>query len=98
MVIAPETGVVYQYTDALQQTIPIHRDLSSLATTLTAFVGYIESYERAPGEDPESEDTCRRREVETLLADIRQADRLPFAHELSEWNELFENLATGVYT
>lgn len=65
---------------------------------LTAFVGYIESYERAPGEDPESEDTSRRREVEALLADIRQADPLPFAHELSEWNELFENLATGVYT
>ncbi|MGY1583728.1 SUKH-4 family immunity protein [Streptomyces sp. MN13] len=98
VVIDPGTGVVYQYTDALQEIVPIHRDLSSLARTLTAFVGYIESYEQADGESPEGEDARRQREVETLLADIKQADPLPFAHELSEWNELFENLSTGVYT
>ncbi|MGV9357212.1 SUKH-4 family immunity protein [Streptomyces misionensis] len=98
MVIDPATGVVYQYTDATQELIPIHQDLSSFAKTLVSFVGYIESFERAEGEDSEHEDARRRQEVEALMADIRQVDPLPFDHELSEWRELFENLWTGIYT
>ncbi|MGY9069314.1 SUKH-4 family immunity protein [Streptomyces sp. CAS3] len=98
VVISPATGVVYQYTDATQTLIPIHRDISSLAKTLTVFVGYIESFEPDEREDSEHEDARRRQEVEAMMADIRHVDPLPFTHELSEWNELFENLATGIYT
>ncbi|MFI6358042.1 SUKH-4 family immunity protein [Streptomyces sp. NPDC050743] len=98
VVIDPETGVVYQYTDATQELIPIHQDLSSLAKTVVSFVGYIDSFERAEGEDPEHEDARRWQEVEALMADIRRIDPLPFAHAYSEWNELFDNLGTGIYT
>ncbi|MEU8975976.1 SUKH-4 family immunity protein [Streptomyces monashensis] len=39
VVVDPETGVVYQYTDATKGAIPVHGDLSSLAKTITSFLG-----------------------------------------------------------
>ncbi|MEU0333998.1 SUKH-4 family immunity protein [Streptomyces sp. NPDC006193] len=91
----PRTGVVYQYTEGTKQVVPIHGDVSSLAHTAVTFLGYIES--RTAGDD-EDDDARRRREVEALMAGIRDVDPLPFAHEHSGWNEMFENLWMGIYT
>ncbi|WP_018543741.1 SUKH-4 family immunity protein [Streptomyces sp. LaPpAH-108] len=98
VVVDPDSGVVLQYTDAFQTAIPIHQDLSSFAQTLVSFVGYIESYASAPAEDPEAEDTRRAAEVRDLMETITRVDPLPFADPNSEWVELFDNLAGGVYT
>nr|WP_330338508.1 SUKH-4 family immunity protein [Streptomyces sp. NBC_00557] len=92
----PRSGLVYQYTEGTKQVVPLHGDVSSLAHTVLAFLGCIESY--TPSDDDEYDDARRRREVEVLMADIRRIDPLPFAHEQSTWNELFENLWMGIYT
>ncbi|MFF0159185.1 SUKH-4 family immunity protein [Streptomyces sp. NPDC005263] len=100
VVVDPETGVVYQYTDASKEAIPVHGDLSSLAKTLISFLGYVESYstDEDEDEDDDAEYVRRKREVDELAAGIRLVDPLPFAHEYSEWVELFDNLEGGMYT
>lgn len=40
----------------------------------------------------------RKREVNALMDGIRLIDPLPFAHEYSEWVELFDNLEGGIFT
>lgn len=97
VVIAPETGVVYQYTDALREAIPVHGDLSSLAKTMMSFLDYIKSYS-SDEEDEDVEYARRKREVDAMMAGIRLVDPLPFTHEYSEWVELFDNLEGGVFT
>ncbi|MEV4339560.1 SUKH-4 family immunity protein [Streptomyces sp. NPDC049590] len=96
VVVDPETGIVYQYTDAVQEAIQIHGDLSSLVKTMVSFLGYISSYSR--GEHEDEEYARRKREVDALLDGIRRIDPLPFAHGHSEWVELFDNLEGGVFT
>ncbi|MFD5904011.1 SUKH-4 family immunity protein [Streptomyces microflavus] len=99
VVIDPTTGIVYQYTDASMEAIPVHADVSSLAKTISSFVGYAESYTRGDDEDDEDVEYARRkREVDTIHDAIRLVDPLPFAHEYSEWVEMFNNLEGGVYT
>ncbi|QKW28789.1 SUKH-4 family immunity protein [Streptomyces seoulensis] len=100
VVVDPETGVVYQYTDASREAIAVHGDVSSLAKTLISFLGYIDSYRRdeADEADEDREYARRKREVDALMAGIRLVDPLPFAHEYSEWVELFDNLEGGVFT
>lgn len=39
-----------------------------------------------------------QREVAALMASIREVDPLPFAHENSEWVELFDSPRGGMYT
>lgn len=98
VVIDPATGVVYQYTDASMEAIPIHVDVSSLVKTISAFVGYAENYVRGDGESDEDVEYARRkREVGAIHDAIRLVDPLPFAHEYSEWVELFDTLEGGVY-
>ncbi|MBK3559094.1 SUKH-4 family immunity protein [Streptomyces sp. MBT56] len=99
VVIDPTTGVVYQYTDASMEAIPVHADVSSLAKTISSFVGYIENYTRGDDEDDEDVEYARRkREVDAIHDAIRLMDPLPFAHEYSEWVELFDNLEGGIFT
>ncbi|MFD4341204.1 SUKH-4 family immunity protein [Streptomyces anulatus] len=99
VVIDPATGIVYQYTDASMEAIPVHADVSSLVKTISSFVGYVENYTRDDGEDDEDVEYARRkREVDAIHDAIRLVDPLPFAHEYSEWVELFDNLEGGVYT
>ncbi|MEU5084971.1 MULTISPECIES: SUKH-4 family immunity protein [Streptomyces] len=98
VVVDPDTGIVYQYTDATRQAIPIHGDVSSLVKTMVSFLGYISSYSRGEHEDEDEEYARRKREVAALLDGIRRIDPLPFAHEHSEWVELFDNLEGGVFT
>ncbi|MEU0602472.1 SUKH-4 family immunity protein [Streptomyces sp. NPDC006393] len=99
VVVDPATGLVYQYTDASKEAIPVHGDVSSLARTMISFLGYIGSYSRGKDEDDEDVEYVRRkREVDAMMADIRLTDPLPFAHEYSEWVELFDNLEGGIYT
>jgi hypothetical protein len=99
VVVDPATGLVYQYTDAAKEAIPVHGDVSSLARTMISFLGYIDSYSRGEDEDDEDVEYARRkREVDAMTADIRLTDPLPFAHEYSEWVELFDNLEGGIYT
>ncbi|WP_394428886.1 SUKH-4 family immunity protein [Streptomyces sp. SGAir0957] len=93
----PRTGTVYQYTEGGMQAIAIHQDISSLMQTTALFLDYIGSYD-AGDEDPEYADARRQQEVEALMARIREVDPLPFAHEYSEWVELFDNLQGGMYT
>ncbi|MEU0071194.1 SUKH-4 family immunity protein [Streptomyces sp. NPDC006332] len=97
VVVDPETGVVYQYTDASKEAIPVHGDLSSLAKTVISFLGCVESYSPDDDEDDDAEYIRRKREVDELTAGIRLVDPLPFAHEYSEWVELFDNLEGGLY-
>ncbi|MFI1186831.1 SUKH-4 family immunity protein [Streptomyces californicus] len=97
--IDPATGIVYQYTDASMEAIPVHADASSLARTTSSFVDYVENYTRGDGEDDEDVEHARRkREVDAIHNAIRLVDPLPFAHEYSEWVELFDNLEGGIYT
>ncbi|MFE9458635.1 SUKH-4 family immunity protein [Streptomyces californicus] len=99
VVIDPATGVVHQYTDASMEAIPIHADVSSLVKTISSFVGYVENYTRGECEDDEDVEYIRRkREVDDIRNAIRLVDPLPFAHEYSEWVELFDNLDGGIYT
>ncbi len=99
VVIDPSSGIVYQFTDANKKLLPVHGDLSSLARTVTAFLQYIDTYTRAEDEDDEDVEYVRRkREVDDMTAAIRLVDPLPFAHEYSEWVELFDNLEGGIYT
>lgn len=99
VVIDPTTGVVYQYTDASMEAIPVHADVSSLAKTISSFVGYIENYTHGDDEDDEDVEYARRkREVDAIHDAIRLMDPLPFAHEYSEWVELFDNLEGGIFT
>ncbi|WP_354671422.1 SUKH-4 family immunity protein [Streptomyces sp. CSDS2] len=95
---SPGTGIVYQYTDAVREVIPLHGDVSSLVKTMVSFLGYISSYSRGEDEDDYEEYARRKREVGALLDAIRRIDPLPFAHEHSEWVELFDNLEGGVFT
>lgn len=96
--IDPDTGVVYQYTEGGRQVLPIHGDLSSLVRTMTVFLDRIASESNAGDDDPEYVDARRRQEVDALMAGLRAVDPLPFAHEYSEWVELFNNLHGGMYT
>lgn len=99
VVIDPATGIVYQYTDASMEAIPVHGDVSSLAKTISSLVGYVENYTRGDDEDDEDVEYARRkREVDAIHDAIRLVDPLPFAHEYSEWVELFDSLEGGVYT
>ncbi|MFD3793314.1 SUKH-4 family immunity protein [Streptomyces californicus] len=99
VVIDPATGIVYQYTDASMEAIPVHADVSSLAKTVGSFVAYVENYTRGDGEDDEDVEYARRkREVDAIHDAIRLVDPLPFAHEYSEWVEIFDNLEGGIYT
>ncbi|MGY9063917.1 SUKH-4 family immunity protein [Streptomyces sp. CAS3] len=99
VVIDPVTGVVYQYTDASMEAIPVHADVSSLAKTVGSFVEYVGNYTRGDGEDDEDVEYARRkREVDAIHDAIRLVDPLPFAHEYSEWVEMFDNLEGGIYT
>ncbi|WP_428950515.1 SUKH-4 family immunity protein [Streptomyces sp. cg35] len=97
IVIAPDTGTVYQYTEGVNLVIPIHQDISSLIKTAQSWLDFITSFS-ADDEDPDSADARRRQEVEALMAYIREVDPLPFANQYSEWNELFDNLQGGMYT
>ncbi|MEV5429754.1 SUKH-4 family immunity protein [Streptomyces sp. NPDC052701] len=96
--VDPVSGIVYQYTDATKSLIPVHRDLSSLAKTMASFLGYIQAYARVDGEDDDAEYARRKREVGALMDEIQSVDPLPFAHEYSEWVEMFDNLEGGIYT
>jgi hypothetical protein len=99
VVIDPNTGVVYQFTDAIKELIPVHGDLSSLARTVSSFLEYIGTYSRHEDEDDEDVEYVRRkREVDDMMSGIRLVDSLPFANEYSEWVELFDNLEGGIYT
>ncbi|MEU2441340.1 SUKH-4 family immunity protein [Streptomyces rubradiris] len=98
VVVDPDTGIVYQYTDAVQEAIPIHGDVSSLVKTMVSFLGYVSSYSRGENEDEDEEYARRKGEVGALLDGIRRIDPLPFAHEHSEWVELFDNLEGGIFT
>ncbi|MET8845047.1 SUKH-4 family immunity protein [Streptomyces rubiginosohelvolus] len=99
VVIDPVTGIVYQYTGASMEAIPVHADLSSLARTVGSFVEYVENYTRGDGEgDEDVEHARRKREVDAIHDAIRLVDPLPFAHEYSEWVEMFDNLEGGIYT
>jgi hypothetical protein len=99
VVIDPNTGMVYQFTDATKELIPVHGDLSSLAHTVSSFMGYISTYSRHEDEDDEDVEYVRRkREVDDMMSGIRLVDPLPFANEYSEWVELFDNLEGGIYT
>lgn len=99
VVIDPATGIVYQYTYASMEPIPVHGDVSSLAKTVSSFVGYVESYARGDDEDDDDVEYVRRkREVDAMRDAIRLVDPLPFAHEYSEWVEMFDNLEGGIYT
>jgi hypothetical protein len=100
VVVDQDTGIVYQYTDAVQEAIPIHGDVSSLVKTMVSFLGYISSYGRSEleDEDEDEEYVRRKREVDALRDGIRRTDPLPFAHEHSEWVELFDNLEGGIFT
>ncbi|MFD0420976.1 SUKH-4 family immunity protein [Streptomyces parvus] len=95
VVLDPATGIVYQYTDASMEAIPVHADVSSLARTISSFVGYAEHCTR--GDDEDAEYVRRKREVDAIHDAIRLVDPLPFAHEYSEWVELFDNLEGGIY-
>ncbi|MEI5034927.1 SUKH-4 family immunity protein [Streptomyces sp. S1A(2023)] len=99
VVIDPVTGIVYQYTDASMEAIPVHADVSSLAKTVGSFVEYVENYTRGDDEDDEDVEYARRkREVDAIHEAIRLVDPLPFAREYSEWVEMFDNLEGGIYT
>ncbi|MFJ9107351.1 SUKH-4 family immunity protein [Streptomyces sp. NPDC102283] len=99
VVVDPATGIVYQYTDASMEAIPLHADVSSLVKTISAFVGYAENRARGDGEgDEDVEHARRKREIGAIHEAIRLVDPLPFAHEYSEWIELFDALEGGVYT
>ncbi|MFH9133942.1 SUKH-4 family immunity protein [Streptomyces sp. NPDC017524] len=99
VVIDPITGIVYQYTDASMEAIPVHADVSSLAGTVRSFVEYVENYTRGDDEGDEDVEYARRkREVDAIRDAIRLVDPLPFAHEYSEWVEIFDNLEGGIYT
>ncbi|MEV7110040.1 SUKH-4 family immunity protein [Streptomyces anulatus] len=97
VVIDPATGIVYQYTDASMEAIPVHADVSSLAKTIGSFVAYVENYTRAD-DDEDVEYARRKREVDAIHDAIRLVDPLPFAHECSEWVEMSDNLEGGIYT
>ncbi len=97
VVIDPATGIIYQCTDASMEAIPVHADVSSLAKTISSFVGYAENH--TPGDEEDDEEYARRkREVGAIHNVIRLVDPLPFAHEYSEWVELFDSLEGGIYT
>ncbi|MFJ8844562.1 SUKH-4 family immunity protein [Streptomyces cyaneofuscatus] len=99
VVIDPITGIVYQYTDASMEAIPVHADVSSLAKTVGSFVEYVENYRRGDDEGDEDVEYARRkREVDAIHDANRLVDPLPFAHEYSEWVEIFDNLEGGIYT
>lgn len=99
VVIDPATGIVYQYTGASMEAIPVHADVSSLIKTVGSFVAYVGNYTRGDGEDDEDVEYARRkREVDAIHDAIRLVDPLPFAHECSEWVEIFDNLEGGIYT
>lgn len=97
VVIDPNSGVVYQFTDATKELLPVHRDLSSLAHTIASFLRYVSTYSKHE-DDEDVEYVRRKREVDHMMAGIRLVDPLPFAHEYSEWVELFDNLEGGIYT
>ncbi|MBK0373766.1 SUKH-4 family immunity protein [Streptomyces sp. RB110-1] len=97
VVIDPATGIVYQYTDASMEAIPVHADVSSLVKIVGSFVAYVESYTRGDGDD-DVEYARRKREVDAIHDAICLVDPLPFAHEYSEWVEMFDNLEGGIYT
>jgi hypothetical protein len=100
-VIDPATGIVYQYTEATQEVIPIHRDISSLTKTITSYLGFIESHRNENEDEDDDEDDVYyerlRGEVQALKDEIQSVDPLPFAHEYSEWVGLFEELADGIH-
>ncbi|MEU0333997.1 SUKH-4 family immunity protein [Streptomyces sp. NPDC006193] len=98
VVVDPRTGIVYQYTDATEEAIPVHGDLSSLAKTMMSFLGYISSCSPGEDQDEDEEYARRKREVGALTNEIRLVDPLPFSHEYSEWVELFDNLEGGIFT
>jgi hypothetical protein len=99
VVIDPKSGVVYQFTDATKELIPVHGDVSSLAHTVSSFLQYVSTYSRHEDEDDEDVEYARRkREVDDMMSGIRLVDPLPFAHDYSEWVELFDNLEGGIYT
>ncbi|MGW6582825.1 SUKH-4 family immunity protein [Streptomyces globisporus] len=97
VVIDPATGIIYQCTDASMEAIPVHADVSSLAKTISSFVGYAENY--TPGDEEDDEEYARRKRGFGAIHNvIRLVDLLPFAHEYSEWVELFDSLEGGIYT
>lgn len=70
-----------------------------MTRTISAFVEYVENYARGDDESDEDVEYARRkREVGAIHDAIRLVDPLPFAHEYSEWVELFDALEGGVYT
>ncbi|GHE24098.1 SUKH-4 family immunity protein [Streptomyces thermodiastaticus] len=99
VVVDPATGVVYQYSEGDRQVIPIHGDVSSLVKTVISFLNYVGSYN---GDDDDEDNDYgydrRSSEVQALKDEIQRIDPLPFAHEHSEWIELFDNIEAGVYT
>ncbi|MFB8072554.1 SUKH-4 family immunity protein [Streptomyces californicus] len=97
VVIDPATGIVYQYTDASMEAIPVHADISSLVKIVGSFVAYVESYTRGDDDD-DVEYARRKREVDAIRDAICLVDPLPFSHEYSEWVETFDNLEGGIYT
>ncbi|MFG2600213.1 SUKH-4 family immunity protein [Streptomyces sp. NPDC048462] len=94
--IDPVTRIVYQYTDASMEAIPVHGDVSSLAKTVSSFIGYVKNCAR--GDDDDAEYVRHKRDVDAIHDAIRLVDPLPFAHEYSEWVEMFGNLEGGIYT
>ncbi|MER7196178.1 SUKH-4 family immunity protein [Streptomyces sp. CB01635] len=52
----------------------------------------------APCQQRTTRNSQGQQEVEALMAGIREVDPLPFAHENSEWVELFDNPRGGMYT
>ncbi|GAA2349499.1 SUKH-4 family immunity protein [Streptomyces kunmingensis] len=88
VVVAPETGTVHGYPEGEEDSVPLHRDVESLAFCLTELRRLQDAYSQGGDTDV----------LATRFRDAVNAfDDLPLGEEESEWTIMLEEFTDGMW-
>ncbi|MEU3607966.1 SUKH-4 family immunity protein [Streptomyces sp. NPDC035033] len=91
--IAPETGMIYAFSEGEPEPRPMHADVSSLVHALMVLERGKAHY-RGIGRD---EEAARNAVLARMRQEITAVDPTPFADEEGEWPHLFEEIGYGMW-
>ncbi|MFD7233365.1 SUKH-4 family immunity protein [Streptomyces sp. NPDC059881] len=96
IVLDTHSGEVHQLAEGIMRPIPLHGDISSLVKTIAALTALTAALPDDYEDDEEALEALEE-DLENLKRTISARDERPFAHENSEWVEVFTSIGAGMW-